>query len=296
MHLDDASLNWCGLHRGVITTAITATTRAATPTVAAYATTGITAGFDFFLLGLLIRPARRQLGAFDFLAVFGNSCACRLGCSCRAGSRLVQSAFNGFAVSNRCLNGLWRFFRNKHLFGCTHHGANRFCFSQSGAPAGIEVFGFGRIFFGLRFGIGFALGDGFSRSDRGSFRICISRSNGRRLLQCFAIFVFLDLAQATLFCQLFFLSADKFSLATGFFFATRKFSLVKNWCNNNWFSRFLKISRLAFITFDEGAFLAHFNLNGAGFTGGVSLFDLAGGLFHQGDFFALRRVCSVTGF
>ena len=115
------------------------------------------------------------------------------------------------------------------------------------------------------------------------------------MLTGFSLFVFLDLAQATLFCKLFFLTTNKFSLATGFFFATRKFSLVQDGRHHNGVDWLLGFSRLAFITLDEGSLLAHFDLNGAGFACGISLLDLAGGLFHQSNFFPLKRVRTMTG-
>ena len=297
MHLDDTRLNRCGLHRGVIAVTVTASTRTATPTVATHAATGVTTGFDFFLLGLLISPAGRQLGAFDFFAVFGSCRAGWLG-RCRAASGFVQRAFDRFAVDSSRFFRLRRFFRDQHLLSrCVHHGANRFGFCQSGATTGIKVYGLGRIFLGLGLGIGLALGDGFCCCQGSRFRVSIRRSHCGSLLQRFALFVFLDLAKATLFGQLFFLTTNKFSLATGLFFASGQLGLVQNRRSNRGFSLgHFGFSAFAVVALDEGAFFAHFHLNGTGFSGGVSLFDLAGGLLHQGDFFALRRVCAVAGF
>jgi hypothetical protein len=50
-----------------------------------------------------------------------------------------------------------------------------------------------------------------------------------------------------------------------------------------------------FVALDEGALLAHFDLDGAGLAGGVGLLDLAGGLLHQRDLLALGRSRAVAG-
>ena len=208
----------------------------------------------------------------------------------------MQRAFDGFGVRCRGFLGLWRFFRDQYFFGRIHHRANRLGFSQSGTPAGVEVFGFGRILFGLGFGVSYALGSSCGHGLCSRSRILILGGKHRRLQLRFAIFVFLGLAQAAFFCQLFFLASNEFGLAASLFLASGEFGLIEN--GDYGFGRFygLGFSRIVFIAFDKGAFFTHFHLNGAGFTRGVGLLDLAGRLFHQGDFFALRRVCSVTGF
>ena len=300
MHFDDACFRRCALHRGVIPIPIPAATGATTPAVATHTPAGVATGFDFFFLGLFIGPAGRQLGALDFfLTVFGDratSWTCT-GCGA-ASSRFVQGALDGFGV-HRGFFRLW-FFRDQDFLGRIHHGANGFGFGQRGATAAVQIFGACSIFFSAELGSGFAL-SGFSlglRQLRGSgLSVFVGGGHGFGG-QDFAVFGLLGFAQAAFFRQLFFLAANELSLATRFFFATRQFGLIQDGLNGR--GVLCSLSRgFGFhlvVAFDEGAFLAHFHLDGAGFARGIGLFDLRGGFLHQGDFFALWRVCAMAGF
>ena len=302
---------WCAV---VITVAVTAAFGASTPAVAAHATTRVTAGFNGFLFGLFVSPAGRQLGAFDFL-VARCGCARRSGCtractSAGCTGRLVQSAFDGF--------GIWRWLRllSHHLLlWRAHHQANGFGFSQSFATTAVQIGSTSSVFVGTSFrgrcsfhtggfsGLRFDVDHGLCCFGLSFRRSSLSHHSSFGLRLGFGSFLlgllfgFLLFAQAAFFSQLFFLATDQLGLAACFFFTAGQLGMV-----NHGHNRLLHCSRcclhfcaLVFIAFDEGALFTHFDLDGAGFACGVSLFDLGGRFLDQGDFLALGRCSAMAG-
>ena len=184
VHFDDPVLDrLCGL-RCLFTVTLTSPLGATAPTVAAHTGTGIATRLDFFFLGIVIGPARRQLGALDFLAIFAGGGGRRTGRPWRRPSRcggLVQRALDGLGFHR--LGGLFGLLGHQNTLGRTHHGANGFCFGQGLAPAVFQIFGAHSVFFGRSFGRGgFALLFGFGRCQGGVYRrLCsFSRCIGRR--------------------------------------------------------------------------------------------------------------------
>ena len=83
------------------------------------------------------------------------------------------------------------------------------------------------------------------------------------------------------------LLANRLSLDLSGSFAAGQLEILLAWLI--WLSRYGFI-----ITSDERALFTHFNLNGAGTTTGIGLFDLGRRFFNQCDFFA-RRCSSAVG-
>jgi hypothetical protein len=137
-------------------------------------------------------------------------------------------------------------------------------------------------------------------SDACGFLLCLFGALGLFGLLAFAGFGFF--AQTALLDQLFFLAADQLGLAARVFLAASQFGLVDVGCGGRSGRSLgsllcvLGRGRVAFIALDEGALLAHLDLNGAGAAGGVGLLDLAGRFLGQRDFLALGLGGAMAGF
>ena len=98
--------------------------------------------------------------------------------------------------------------------------------------------------------------------------------------------------------QFFFLAADKFGLVAGFFLAADQLCIVNHRRTGRSFHHrgFTALGHGVHAVFaaNEGALFTHFHLDGAGFATGISLFDLGGLLFHQGDFLAVATGGAVA--
>jgi hypothetical protein len=96
-----------------------------------------------------------------------------------------------------------------------------------------------------------------------------------------ALGAFLRLAAALLLLQLFFLDAQALGLGMGLFLAAAEFRLVR-------LGRGRILGRSGgVVALDEGALLAHLDLDGAGLAARIGLLDLAGRLARQRDLLAL---------
>ena len=259
----------------------------------------------------------------------GAGRARRSGAGRRRG-RLVQRALDaGLGFHDRLFG---RLVRHQHACRCVHHGADGFRLGQGLAAALVEVLG-ARGFLvgtGLRFGGGLGLGVfldlcggrlgsclavGHRRGFLGGFRCTFGHGGGlfRSLLAgglglllglfgelgllAFARFGFF--AQATLLDQFFFLAADQFGLAARLFLAAGEFGFIdaRRGRGLGHFGLLHRLGRgrMPLIALDEGALLAHFDLDRAGAAGGVGLLDLAGRLLGQRDLLALGIDRAVAG-
>jgi hypothetical protein len=99
-----------------------------------------------------------------------------------------------------------------------------------------------------------------------------------------------ELGQAfLLFAQFRFLACDQFRLTARVFFATRLFGGVDDG------RRFCRFRRDEIVTLDEGALLAHFDLDRARFAARVSLLDLGGFLAGHRDLLLFALVGGAVG-
>ena len=129
------------------------------------------------------------------------------------------------------------------------------------------------------------------------------RLGGFSLTACVLLFT-----QTAFFGGFGFLAAQQLGVAARFFLAAGSFSRANHWrrrsrgrsrgrsgsLGSGGGRRCLGRRGRLVIAFDEGAFFAHFHLNGAGFAGGVSLLDFAGGFLGQRDFLAGGRDGAVA--
>ena len=172
----------------------------------------------------------------------------------------------------------------------------------SGFGGGLAV-GHGRGFLG-RFGRAFGHGGGSLLSG------CLgTRGAGGLLgllgaLGLLALARFGFLAQAALLDQLFLLAADQLGLAARLFLAARELGLVDarrgglgNGRRRSVGDRLHRLGRgrMSLVALDEGALLAHLDLDRARTAGGVGLLDLGGRLLGQRDLLALGVDRAVAG-
>ncbi len=221
----------------------------------------------------------------------------------------MQRALLGIA-GDRARHGLGLFglLGDHDLLGRGHHGADGSGLGQGLAAALFEVgrtcgfflrtgagFGFGLLAgFGLRGGTGgrfsglLAAGFLLDRRSLGLLFGLLGSVGGSAL----SGFAFAAFALAALRGQFGFLAADQLGLAACFFLAAGQFLVL---CRVRCLLCLCRIASTvvpcgsvdSVVTFDEGALLAHFDLDGAGLARGIGLLDLAGGLFHQRDFLAI---------
>ena len=108
----------------------------------------------------------------------------------------------------------------------------------------------------------------------------------------------LRVQQPAFFRQFFFLTAQQFSMATGFFFAANQFGIFSSGlclqCSRCVHPNFFGLVNFVFAT-DKSTLFTDFNLDGAGLAGGIGLLDLRGRFFHQRDLFTICRNSAMTG-
>ena len=114
-------------------TATAAATAAAAPRATGTAWSTAT-GWNTFFLGRITRPARRELGRFDFFACSGTR-ARSARRSARRACGLVQRAFLGVS----CWLGRFWLFGHEHFGWRGHHGANSSRFGQRFASAIVQI-------------------------------------------------------------------------------------------------------------------------------------------------------------
>ena len=313
MHFNDACLDRRGLLvLALIAVIATAATRTTAPAVAPDAATGIAPGLDFLLFGGVVGPAGRQLGGLDLFACTtggsGRSTGARTSAAC---GRLVQRALLG--VGRRRSRGLGLFHRllgHQHLLGRGHHSADGFSLGQCLAATFVQVLGACRFLCGTGLGLGFSLcpglglGSGTSRSlGNGLLLRFLTGGIGLGLLLRFLRSVggstFLGLAFATLtflafaalLHQLFFLAADRLSLAACLFLAAHQLLVFLR--RRGVLLYGTRDIGIGLITLDERALLAHLDLDRARTACGIGLLDLTGGFLDQRDLLALG--CAMAG-
>ncbi len=270
------------------------------------------------LLGRIVGPAGRQLLGLDGLLVT------RLG---SAGRGRGRSAWGAGLLVDRALDlggrlgRLFGLLRDEHLLRCVHHLADRLRLVFGGLAAlgqigsALHLFvgdvgglddtqrrldrlgrcsgrgsrrgGFGRCGAGLASPLGLGLGRGGSQCC-GGFLGGLARGLGGAGFGGFAVTLLLLFAQAALFGQVFFLATQQLGLGACFFLATLQFGFVDHRCGG-----FLGSRRV--VALDEGALLAHFDLDGARLAARIGLLDLAGRLARQRDLLALRAGGAVRG-
>jgi hypothetical protein len=231
----------------------------------------------------------------------------------------VDGALDGFLGGLGRL-GLFRLLRDEHPLGRIHHrpDGGRFVFrglAALGQVGGALLFlvldgsglddperGLGRFRGGLGGRCLRGLGGGSGRSRRGG---CLGglrgglrsgSGRGRRgglfgggdftraslgRLDRLTLGTFLLFALASLRRELFFLQAQALGLGVGFLLATAQLFLVRLG------ARDLVGRRRHLVALDEGALLAHFDLDGARLAARIRLLDLARGLARQRDLLAL---------
>ena len=275
----------------------------------------------FFLDGIA-GPAGRQLGRLDFLAGAAGArgrrwARGRTTGSCAHGGlvqRALGSRLGRLGLGHGPFRGL---VRDQHLLRGRHHRTNRGGFSLRLAAAIAEVGGAHGLLIGTRLRLGCrffaslelrggAGGGGVGRLLGGLglvgrrlhlFLLLRGHMRGRALIG-FALAPLAFLAQAALLGQVFLLAADQLGLPACLFLAARQFGLVDAGRRRR---LHLGLGRLdhgrvaAFVALDEGALLAHLDLDGARLAGRVGLLDLAGGFLHQGDLLALGGGRAMAG-
>ena len=312
----------------VIATAATAAPGATAPCVATVGTARVTTGGNAFFLGWIACPAGGQLGRLDFLASTGRRRSRAGRTRTRRTGGLVQRALLGVARDSAYHRlGLFGLLGHQHLGRCGQHGTDGCSFGLGLATALTEVGGAGRFFLGTgtRFGFCLFARFGLGGNTRCHFGLVLARClflQGRdlRLLVgflgrvrssafgCFTFALFIGFAFCALGSELLLLATDHFRLTECSFLAPHQFRIGLNrrgfdhrsGCRhfspgNGRRSNSSRHGHVAVIALDEGALLAHFDLDGAGLAGGIGLLDFTGGLFHQRDFFPVVNRHAMAG-
>ncbi|MCY1531381.1 hypothetical protein D9M68_666050 [compost metagenome] len=232
----------------------------------------------------------------------------------------MQRALDGLGIRR----GL-RLLGHHRLGRCSHHGADVGGFGLRLATALDQILGaqvVGLLDLGLlvgqhtggrfalqRRGLGFfVLGDAgcsaASGIDRGrcglnGFAFGARRGLGRfgshPILFGFGRAGFFGFALLAFQQQLFFLATQQLGLVACIFFTTGQFGLIDDGdCRRLWLGHDFRCDHIV-VALDEGALLAHLDLDRAGTTGGVGLLDFAGRFLDQRDFLAFTARGAMAG-
>ena len=310
--LDDSLRRRLEIGFAVVAVRLTAATfGTAAPAITPARRTGRAAWLDAARSATLfsvVRPGGRYVGGLDRLLVGAQRLFLVFFLARLFVSRLVQRAFRDLGLDGG--NGRRNWLRSlDRTARRIHHGLDLGHFVSHGLAClvvrfhavGSDFGSNGSLFLGF-FGGSF-LGFVVQCSSTSGRSRCGSSSGALGFVSCFLLgvglgllglrfFFSVELGQAfLLFTQVRFLAHDQFGLLARFVFTARHFSGVDDRCGRRRGSG----RRNRFIALHEGAHFLDRDLDGARFTGGVSLLDLSRFLARQRDFLLLAFARHTMG-